>query len=155
MRVLVTGATGLRGRAIMKAFADAELTGVALSRARAGLVRLDLRQTAEIEALVERLQPEIIVHSAAERRPDVCEKDPEGTRALNVEATAALARSAAACGAWILYTSTDYVFDGTNPPYAGTSACPTISSSAIRTPAPARRDRRTASSTARSSREWG
>ena len=118
MRVLVTGATGLLGRALMKAFSDAELTGVALSRATEGLVRLDLRRTGEIEALVEDLRPDIIVHSAAERRPDVCEKDPEGTRALNVEATAALARSAAACGAWILYTSTDYVFDGTNPPYA-------------------------------------
>ena len=33
------------------------------------------------------LQPDIIVHSAAERRPDVVEKQENATKLLNVEST--------------------------------------------------------------------
>lgn len=33
------------------------------------------------------LQPTVVIHSAAERRPDVVEKQVEATQALNVSAT--------------------------------------------------------------------
>ena len=59
----------------------------------------------------------MIIHSAAERRPDVSEGDPEATEALNVAATRQLAELSKEVGAWMLYLSTDYVFDGTEPPY--------------------------------------
>lgn len=49
---------------------------------------------------------------AANRFPDKVEKDPEGTRQLNVEATGALARLCASQGVFLVYISTDYVFSG-------------------------------------------
>ena len=57
---------------------------------------------------------------AANRFPDKCDADPEGARALNVAATAALAARCAARGALLLYISTDYVFPGRpgEAPYA-------------------------------------
>ncbi|XP_039648324.1 methionine adenosyltransferase 2 subunit beta-like [Perca fluviatilis] len=58
-----------------------------------------------------------VVHSAAERRPDVKERYTEATVTLNVHATSTLAKEAAVCGAFQLYISTDYMFDGRNPPY--------------------------------------
>ena len=119
-RILITGATGLLGRPVLRACSanrDWRVTGTSFRRTGPGLERLDLSQTEQIPAFLDRLAPDVIIHSAAERRPDVSEKDPEGTQRLNVGATAALARWAAARGAFLVYISSDYVFDGTTPPY--------------------------------------
>ena len=62
-------------------------------------------------------QPHVIVHCAAERRPDVVENHPDTASQLNVDASGNLAKEAAAIGAFLIYISSDYVFDGTNPPY--------------------------------------
>ena len=62
-------------------------------------------------------QPKVIVHAAAERRPDVSAEQPEQVLALNVESTRHLAQCAKEVGAYLIYISTDYVFDGTQPPY--------------------------------------
>ena len=59
---------------------------------------------------------EVIVHTAAERRPDVAEREPDKAKAINVEATANLARLSKKFGALLVYISTDYVFDGKAPP---------------------------------------
>ena len=45
------------------------------------------------------------------------QKDPELARRLNVDATKVLAESLKDVGGKMLYISTDYVFDGRNPPY--------------------------------------
>ena len=49
---------------------------------------------------------------AANRFPDKCDADPEGARALNVEATQALAKATAYRNILLIYISTDYVFPG-------------------------------------------
>ena len=119
-RILITGATGLLGRPTLRACAaqpDWRVTGTAFRRAAPGLERLDLSQPEAIPRALDRLGPDVIIHTAAERRPDVSERDPDGTRRLNVGATAAIARWTAARHAFMIYISSDYVFDGTRPPY--------------------------------------
>lgn len=49
---------------------------------------------------------------AANRFPDKVDKDPEGTRALNIAASKSLARLCASRSVLLLYISTDYVFSG-------------------------------------------
>lgn len=49
---------------------------------------------------------------AAQRFPDRVDKDPEGAKALNVAATASLARLCAERSVLLVYISTDYVFPG-------------------------------------------
>ena len=117
-RVLITGANGLLGRALMRAMAGEETLGTALGRARGGLRKVDLTDRAALEACFEDSRPEIVIHSAAVRRPDVCENDRDLTFQVNVRATGWVAELARACGAWVITLSTDYVFDGTSPPYA-------------------------------------
>lgn len=60
---------------------------------------------------------------AANRFPDKCDSDPEGTRALNVAASATLAKLCASNSTFLIYISTDYVFPGTegDAPYEVTS----------------------------------
>lgn len=118
--ILITGASGLLGRRILKSFLDIKswnVTGTAHSRPAPGLVQVDLSDLEHLAGFLDSVNPDIIIHSAAERRPDVSERDPEGTQRLNVETTAGIAAWAAAHNAFLVYISTDYVFDGTTPPY--------------------------------------
>uniref|UniRef100_A0A3Q4NBJ4 Methionine adenosyltransferase 2 subunit beta n=1 Tax=Neolamprologus brichardi TaxID=32507 RepID=A0A3Q4NBJ4_NEOBR len=118
-RVLVTGATGLLGRAVCREFHSAgwTVTGTGYRRARLRLLRCDLTDEDAVRGLLHEYKPDVIVHCAAERRPDVMERHTEAAVNLNVHATSTLAKEAATCGALFLYISTDYVFDGRNPPY--------------------------------------
>jgi len=120
MRVLLTGASGLLGRAILAGLRnrrDIELTGTAFSRARTPVIKADLTDPAEVGALFAAAKPDFVIHAAAERRPDIVDRNPSQARALNVAATETVARACAKSGAFLLYISTDYVFDGSNPPY--------------------------------------
>lgn len=51
-----------------------------------------------------------MVHCAANRFPDKVDKDPEGTRKLNVEATRDLARLCADRDIFLIYISTDCAY---------------------------------------------
>lgn len=118
MKILLTGASGLLGRAFVRSFKDhCSLYACAYSRSSDTLHKLDLLKEADVTQTIESVQPHFIIHCAAERSPDICENDHFATDALNQTATKHLAQCAKAIGATIIYISTDYVFDGTKPPY--------------------------------------
>ncbi|MDD2598958.1 MAG: SDR family oxidoreductase [Kiritimatiellae bacterium] len=118
--ILITGASGLLGRRILKSFNEVKawkVTGTAHTRPAPELTQVDLADLEHLTDFLDKARPEIIIHSAAERRPDVSQRDPEGTQRLNVGTTAEIAAWAAEHDAFLVYISTDYVFDGTTPPY--------------------------------------
>lgn len=120
-QIMLTGASGLLGRAIyhiLQKSSEWQLTGCAFNRLTDNLQKLDLTNLTAIDAFCDQLQPTVIIHAAAERRPDVSQQDPTGTHRLNIEATERIARWAGAHRAFLIYISSDYVFDGTQPPYA-------------------------------------
>ncbi|KAF7643074.1 hypothetical protein LDENG_00245520, partial [Lucifuga dentata] len=119
LTVLVTGATGLLGRAVYREFQNNGwlVIGTGYRRARPRLLCCDLTDEDAVKMLIHNNKPDVIVHCAAERRPDVVERHTEAAVNLNVHATATLAKEAAAAGVFFLYISSDYVFDGRNPPY--------------------------------------
>jgi dTDP-4-dehydrorhamnose reductase len=119
-KVALIGASGLLGRAIAQRLSQQtgwQVVQTAFAHARAPQVVLDIRDEEAIARFVEAEAPDAIVIAAAERRPDVCENDPALARAWNVDAVRAIARAAQRHRAWVLSISTDYVFDGTRPPY--------------------------------------
>jgi len=120
MKVLLTGASGLLGRAIssrLSARADIELSAIGFSRAKPPMIRADITEPAVVDALFAATKPDFVIHAAAERHPDIVDTNPSLARALNVTATETIAAACAERGAFMLYISTDYVFDGSNPPY--------------------------------------
>lgn len=119
-KVAIAGASGLLGRALVRELAAQtgwQIVQAAFSRVGAQQVALDVRDARAVEDFVAREAPDAIVIAAAERRPDVCEHDPAAARALNVDAVRHVAAAAKPRGAWVLSISTDYVFDGSAPPY--------------------------------------
>jgi dTDP-4-dehydrorhamnose reductase len=112
VRVVIIGATGQLGRELAQALPESDT--VALTRDH-----LDLRDAAAIASVLARLRPDLVVNTAADNRVDAAEGDPAAADAVNAEAVAALARATHAAGAFLVHTSTDYVFDGhARTPYA-------------------------------------
>lgn len=126
MKIWITGASGLLGRAVQKEFATQapawEILVSGHSRGVGGAPRLDLLDADAVDSALRAWRPDLILHLAAERRPDVVETDPEATRRLNVDVPGRLAAWCRHAGAWLIHLSTDYVFDGSAPPYAPSAA---------------------------------
>ena len=118
-RVLVTGSGGLLGSKLVKSLIKAgheviaiyrtheppEMTGVAP-------VKLDIINTEELRKLIIRVRPEAVIHAAAMTDVDGCERNKVGAWRVNVEATEAITKASKAVNAYIIYVSTDYIFDG-------------------------------------------
>lgn len=118
MTVVVTGASGLLGREIYKQFSLSfqDVIGLGFSRAEK-LLKCNLLDFESTNKLIRDINPTVIIHAAAEKRPDVAAKNPEQAKMLNVFATQNLAKIAYSLNALFIYISTDYVFDGSFPPY--------------------------------------
>jgi dTDP-4-dehydrorhamnose reductase len=72
----------------------------------------DFSKPEALAATVNAVRPDLIVNAAAHTAVDKAESEPDLAQAINADAPGVLARSAAACGAWLVHYSTDYVFDG-------------------------------------------
>ena len=73
---------------------------------------IDLTNEIAITELFTQLKPEIIVHCAAISQVDVCEKDPELCKKVNVDATQFLVTESNKVTAQFIFLSSDFVFDG-------------------------------------------
>lgn len=109
MKVLLLGAGGQVGRAVIRAADAHAATLVAKTHAE-----LDLTDPRAVEACVRAVAPEWIVNAAAFTAVDLAEQHFEEAHALNGRAVGTLAAVAASVGARLLHLSTDFVFDGTS-----------------------------------------
>lgn len=118
-KVLVTGATGLLGCSLFRVFTEQgfNVFGTGFSRAKGPIIQLDLTDNVAVTELLNSTSPDIIIHAAAERKPDVCENNQAHTKTLNLAVTEHLAKEAKRINARLFFISTDYVFDGKEPPY--------------------------------------
>lgn len=121
--VLVLGASGMLGRAVYQALrmslaTQATVVGTAHSRMQGGLVvTCDVTNEASLRELLASQAPQVVINCVAERRPDVVEKEPAKADVLNVRLVEILGEESARLRFYLVHISTDYVFDGTKPPY--------------------------------------
>ena len=113
MRVLVTGAAGLLGAAVTRAF------GAAGDDVRATVHKtLDIVDSTAVEKEVLDLRPDVIVNCAAYNDVDAAESNAMAALQVNAFGVKALAAAARRIDATLVHYSTDFVFDGeTERPY--------------------------------------
>ena len=121
---LILGASGFLGEALMARVGRPgdRLVGTGRDHLSGPLRPLELRDPAAVLALLKDVNPDLVYLTAAYRDPDFCEDYPEETRRLNVEPVRLLVGQLPA-RAQLVFFSTDYVFEGQNPPYREESPC--------------------------------
>lgn len=107
MQILVTGASGQLGRAVV---AEALRRG---SRALGlGHAECPVDDAARVAEAIAAARPDYVVHCAAWTDVDGCEADPERADRINGQGTANVVAACRQLGCALAYVSTDYVFDG-------------------------------------------
>lgn len=127
MKVLVTGVAGQLGHDVMNELAKRgydgigtdiadSYSGVQDNTAIVGMpyVRLDITNAQSVEKTIKEIKPDVVVHCAAWTAVNAAEDEENRDKvfAVNVEGTKNIARICKEIDAKMVYTSTDYVFDG-------------------------------------------
>lgn len=122
MRILVTGSAGMLGSALVPAFVHAGHEVVATDidlrdptpwgLGYPSLHHLDVRDRAEVRHVFSVVEPEIVLHLAAETSLEVSDADPDHAYLTNAIGTKYIALQAHAAGIPMTYISTAGVFDG-------------------------------------------
>lgn len=116
MKILITGAGGMLGRALVQALSPYfEVEGIGLKVSPSFLpayTTLDLRDRQATQKFFSRKKFDIIFHTAAMTDVDRCETERERAYDANVQATENLAFAVKEQQAFLIFFSTDYIFDG-------------------------------------------
>lgn len=124
MKVLITGANGFLGQHLSLYMHKEQYDVSAISRGekRIPLLELpfysvDLTDKMQVFAIIDKIKPETIIHTAAMSKPDECHTDREACLQNNVTATQNLVDAANRVSARFIYFSTDFIF-GEGGPHA-------------------------------------
>lgn len=120
MHILVTGVTGQLGNELIRALPLRGHTVTGTARELYTLptlpgvsyAALDLTDTGQIRPVFEQIRPEAVMHCAAYTAVDTAEEEPQLCRLTNETATEEIAKFCGEYSIPLLYTSTEYVFDG-------------------------------------------
>jgi dTDP-4-dehydrorhamnose reductase len=124
--VLVTGSNGLLGQKITAKIVEehtikliATSKGVNRFPITSGYIyeELDILNPDQAQEVIEKYQPDAIIHTAALTNVDTCHEQRALAYQLNVEAVETLLKICEAKNIHFIYVSTDFVFDGLNGPY--------------------------------------
>lgn len=105
MKVLVLGAKGMLGQAIVKSWSDHEVVGL-------DLPDIDITKPLDIRRTFDLYRPQLLINCAAYTAVDQCETEEAKANLINGTAVGYLAKAADIQKIPIVHISTDYVFPG-------------------------------------------
>jgi dTDP-4-dehydrorhamnose reductase len=105
MKVMILGATGLLGQALMREWSGDQVAGLS-SR------DVDIRDAEGIRDRLQQHRPDWIVVAAAYTDVDGCESNQDRAFSVNRDGPVNVAKAAREIGAKLVFLSSDYVFDG-------------------------------------------
>jgi dTDP-4-dehydrorhamnose reductase len=113
VNILLTGGSGQLGQELPLHLSRlGEVTAVDRVPGAAGSIELDLSDLNQLEILLHRLRPDVVVNAAAYTAVDQAENEPRTAYRINAELPACLGRWCKLNDRLLLHYSTDYVFDG-------------------------------------------
>jgi dTDP-4-dehydrorhamnose reductase len=125
MKILITGANGLLGQklvALLRQHGEVEIMATSRGTSRiqelssTNYHTLDVTNKSEVINLFSKLQPEIVIHTAAMTQVDDCELNQEECKVANIEAVRNVVAGCQAINAHLVHLSTDFIFDGSEGP---------------------------------------
>lgn len=121
-KIVITGSNGLLGQKLvylLKSRKDVKI--FALARGENRLTdqqgytyeSIDIGVKEEVEKVMAKLQPDIIINTAAMTNVDICESKREECWTANVDAVKYLVQASEKYNVHLIHVSTDFIFDGT------------------------------------------
>ncbi|MEO0095362.1 MAG: dTDP-4-dehydrorhamnose reductase [candidate division WOR-3 bacterium] len=113
MKVFITGSQGCLGNAMQNLLRQENVNHLGVD-----VQQLDISDFKKLNETIMNYKPDVILHFAAISDVDACEREPELAFRINTLSTLGIAIIARKINAKLLYTSTNFVFDGnTERPY--------------------------------------
>ncbi len=119
-KVLVIGANGLLGRKVVQVLTSGNIDwiGTYNNRPEEGLIRLDVTDQQQLSNTLSEISPDAIFNlSNLAGGVDFCENNAEKATGFHFEPNKIIAEHCKRTKIPMVYISSDYVFDGTKPPY--------------------------------------
>lgn len=120
MNILITGGTGLLGNSLVEILSrtfDVYATYNDYYINKNNFFKMDITNERDIEEIFQKIEPDILIHTAALTNVDLCEENKVFAKKVNFQGTKYLSKICASHGIKMIYISTDYVFDGNKGNY--------------------------------------
>ena len=120
MKILVTGSAGLVGHQLVKDLSIAHKVFSCYNKSKPEFgipTKMDLLNHEMISNVLLETEPDVIIHLGAMTGVDSCEKEESMAFDINTKATQIIAEQCSILDKFLIYVSTDYVFDGNSSMY--------------------------------------
>ena len=123
MKILICGASGLVGRVLFKQFINNGIECIGTynnNKTNKDYIKIDFLKD-NIFKIIKDINPDIIINCIAERQNEICENDWNLTKKINIDIPNNISRVCGLLDIFMIHLSTDYVYDGQNPPFTSSS----------------------------------
>jgi dTDP-4-dehydrorhamnose reductase len=122
LKLLITGSCGLYGSKLAELAVARNLEVYSCDVQEVQIcggtfVKCDVSNKELVQKTFKRVKPEVVVHAATMTDVDKCELNREFAWKINVEGTKNIVEAATSVGSFLIYISTDYVFNGEKGKY--------------------------------------
>ena len=120
LKFLVTGSAGLIGRQVVKDLSETHEVGSCYNKSKPEFghsMKMDLFNHEMISNVLLEAEPDVVIHLGAMTGVDLCEKEESMAFDINAKATQIIAQQCSILNTFLVYVSTDYVFDGNSGMY--------------------------------------
>lgn len=123
-KILLTGGTGLLGKALIETSTDRDIAAVYIGNYHiqdegcAAYHKADIRNKDEMRRVFDKAKPQVVIHTAGIANVDYCERNYQEAFDSNVNGTRIMADLCREYGSKMVFVSTNAVFDGKSAPYS-------------------------------------
>ena len=124
MKVLLCGASGLSGRVFYDYFIKNNINCIGTyfsNKTNPKFIKLDFFNYDNLKKNIIDLGITTVISNIAERQNEICETDWNRIKKINIDIPYNLSKICNELNIYFIHLSTDYVYDGQNPPFSPTS----------------------------------
>ena len=115
LKFLVTGSAGQVGQQVVKDLSKSNQVFSCYNESKpeyGDSVKMDLKNYEMVSSVLTEIKPDVVIHLGAMTGVDICEKEKTSASEINTKATEIIAKECSKLNSFLVYVSTDYVFDG-------------------------------------------